>query len=89
MRVHLKSNYILTDAHAESSYGQPVLVNTETGETFEPMDIFEPSQSYGTMLCRAAVKKMIRGKTFTEEEQELIRKFVVLLPEQKIYKSGG
>jgi hypothetical protein len=80
MRVHLKSNYILTDEHEESSYGQPFLVNTETGEVFGPMDIFEPSDSYGTMLCRAAVKKMIRGKTFTDEEQEFIKKFVALSP---------
>jgi hypothetical protein len=79
VRVQLKPNYVLTDEHG-SSNGQPILVNTETGEVFEPMDIFEPSDSYGTMLCRAAVKKMIRGMTFTVEEQEFIKNFVAPLP---------
>jgi hypothetical protein len=60
--------------------GQPVLVNTETREVFGPMNIFEPSDSCGTMICRAAVKEMIRGKTFTDQEQEFIRKFVALSP---------
>jgi hypothetical protein len=55
-------------------------VNTKTGEVFGAMDIFEPSDSFGIMLCRAAVKKMIRGKPFTDEEQEFIKKFVALLP---------
>ena len=80
MRVQLKSKYVLTDEHAVSSTGHPVLLNTETGENFGPMDVFEPSQSYGTMLCRAAVKKMARNLTLTDEEQELINKFVALLP---------
>ena len=79
MRVQLKQNYVLTDQH-EVSNGRPVLMNIETGETFGPMDIFEPSHSYGTMLCRAAVKKMVRGKTFTDGEHELIRKYVARLP---------
>jgi hypothetical protein len=78
MRVQLKPNYVLTDEHAAGSSGQPVLMNTETGEAFGPMDVFEPSESYGTMLARAAVKKMIRGKTFPPEEQKLIWKFVGL-----------
>ena len=80
MRVQLKSNYVLTDEH-ESGNGQPILVNTETGEVFGPMDVFEPSQSYGTMLCRAAVKKMARQAALTAEVQAFIQKFVAPLPE--------
>ena len=60
--------------------GQPVLVNTETREVFGPMNIFEPSDSCRSMICRAAVKEMIRGKTFTDQEQEFIKKFVALSP---------
>ena len=81
MRVQLKSNYILTDEHVANSNGQPVLVNTETGEVFGPMDVFEPSQSYGTMLCRAAVKKMARQAALTAEVQAFIQKFVAPLPD--------
>ena len=80
MRVQLKANYVLTDEHG-SSNGQPILVNTETGEVFGPMDVFEPSQSYGTMLCRAAVKKMARQAALTAEVQAFIQKFVAPLPE--------
>ena len=81
MKVELKKGYILTTDHSASSYGQPVLVNLKTGEAYGPMDIFEPSQSYGAMLCRAAVKKMTRSKHFNDEEQAFIMKFVGLLPE--------
>jgi hypothetical protein len=77
MKVNLKPNYVLTDEQ-EAGDGRPVLVNTETEETFGPMDVFEPSESYGTMLARAAVKKMVRGKTFPKREQELVWKFVGL-----------
>ena len=81
MRVRLKPNYVLTDEDTASSSGQPVLVNTETGEKFGPMDVFEPSQSYGTMLCRAAVKKMARQAALTAEVRAFIQKFVAPLPE--------
>jgi hypothetical protein len=74
MRVQLKPNYILTDENGASNK-EPVLVNTETGETFGPMDVFEQSQSYGTILGRVAVRKMVNGKSFPQKEQKLIMKF--------------
>jgi hypothetical protein len=75
MKVQLKSNYVLTDEHTSTSHGQPVLLNEKTGESYMPMDVFEPSESWGTLLARAAVKKMARNKACTEEERQFIQKF--------------
>jgi len=75
MRVKLKSNYVLIDEHSSTSHGQPVLVNETTGEVFRPMDIFEPSASWGTLLARAAVKKMARLMACTQEERQFIETF--------------
>jgi hypothetical protein len=38
-----KEKYILTTEHAASSYGQPVLVNTETNEAYGIGDILPDS----------------------------------------------
>jgi len=35
----MSKEYILTTEHAASSYGQPVLVNTETGQAYGEGDI--------------------------------------------------
>jgi hypothetical protein len=75
MRVKLKSNYVLTDEHTSSTHGQPVLLNETTGEVFMPMDVFEPSESWGTLLARAAVKRMGRNKACTQEERQFIQRF--------------
>ena len=75
MRVKLKSNYVLTDEHSSSTRGQPVLLDETTGEVYMPMDVFEPSGSWGPLLARAAVKKMARQKACTEEELQFVQRF--------------
>jgi hypothetical protein len=39
MIITLTPSFELSDKHSSSDYGQPVLVNRQTGEAFEPGDI--------------------------------------------------
>ena len=75
MKVRLESHYVLTDEHPVSTEAQPVLVNQTTERVFGPMDIFEASESYGTLLARAAVKRMHRRQSLTDKEREFIERF--------------
>ena len=75
MKVRLKTHYVLTDEHPTSTKGEPILVNETTGEVFGPMDVFEASESYGTLLARAAVKRMSRRESLTDKEREFVERF--------------
>ena len=41
-------------APGEQGGGEPVLTNENTGEAFGPEDLFEASESYGTLVARSA-----------------------------------
>ncbi len=87
MKVTLTPSWELSTEHAASSYGQPVLVNRETGEAFGPADPVRPDPSCALMSGRLAVARM-RASTgdFTDEQWACIDKFVYLRPEQRRQK---
>jgi hypothetical protein len=75
MKVTLSPSFELTNEHAASSYGQPVLVRRATGEAFGPTDILKPYPSWGFMLARDAVKRMVATKKPTKAEQAMVDSF--------------
>lgn len=68
MRVKLGDTWELTDEHAAASQGQPVLVDTETGTTYEPRDHWgEPGQS-GRCMAVEIVDNLKWEPQITREE---------------------
>jgi hypothetical protein len=76
MQVNLRSSWELTNEHAASSYGQPVLVNRGSGEIFGPGDILTPYPSWGFMIAAEAVERMAKTKKLTYDEQIFVDRFV-------------
>ncbi|MGD0309096.1 MAG: hypothetical protein ABSC02_07380 [Acidobacteriota bacterium] len=79
MKITLTPSFELTTEHAASSYGQPVLLNRNSGEPYGPGDIIKPYPSWPFMTAQTAVQRMTFGKHFTPEQQEFVRKFAGVL----------
>jgi hypothetical protein len=76
MKVNLRSSWQLTDEHAASSYGQPVLVNRASGETFGPADILQPHPSWPSLPASGIVERMAKTAKLTDEERAFVARFV-------------
>ena len=76
MKVTLSPSYELTNEHAASSYGQPVLVNRDTGEAYGPGDVLHAFPSWSDMPAKKAVERMAKANKFTYVEQRLVDRFV-------------
>jgi hypothetical protein len=75
MKVRLAPSWELTDERAETSHGQPVLVNLWTQEVFRPEDILEPYPYWGLKPAAVHVGRMIQMKEFSDDELEFARRF--------------
>jgi len=58
MTIQLTPSWQLTDEHAASSYGIPVLANRHSGEAFGPDDIVQCYPSWPMQPARQAVARM-------------------------------
>ncbi len=58
MNVTLTLTWELSTEHPASTYGQPVLVNRDTGEAYGPSDVV---QVYGPMGRMVAAKAVCTG----------------------------
>ena len=70
MIVKLLTRWELTTEHAASSYGQPVLVNRDTGEAYGAADIVKCFPSWSYWPAWKAVNRMVnirRGKSSDED----------------------
>ena len=77
MIVKLAPSWILTDEHSSSSYGQPVLVRTATGEVHGPGDLAAAYDSWPLQPASHAVRRMARiNSRLTAEELEFVGRFV-------------
>jgi hypothetical protein len=74
-QLNLTPTWSLSTDHAASSYGQPVLVNSASGEAFGPGDIIQPYPSWGMMPGADAVRRMAKLAARTAEDLATIRKF--------------
>jgi len=75
MKIQLTPSFELSNEHAASSYGQPVLLHRATNEAFGPGDILSPYPSWGLMPASKAVERMARTKKLTYDEQQFVKKF--------------
>jgi hypothetical protein len=75
MEVKLTPNYVLTDEHSRSRLHMPVLVNLRTNEAYNPSDLLEAYPGWGKLQARDVVKRIVNGKTFTDQETYFIERF--------------
>lgn len=76
-KVTLTPSFELTTEHSASSYGQPVLVNRQSGEAFGPADILKAYPSWGFTPASMAVERMTRSNsTLSDEERAFVKSFV-------------
>jgi len=76
MKITLLPAFELSTEHAASSYGQPVLVNRDTGEAFGPGDIVKCYPSWPYQPASVAVERMAKRKKFTADEQTFVDRFI-------------
>jgi hypothetical protein len=76
MKVTLLPSFELTTEHASSSYGQPVLVNRDTGEAFGPDDIVKCYSSWPHQPARRAVERMARRKKLSDDQKAFVIRFL-------------
>ena len=75
MEVKLTPNYFLTDEHSRSLLHMPVLVNLRTNEAYNPSDLLEAYPVWGKLQPRDVVKRMVNGKSFSDQEKCFIERF--------------
>ena len=76
MKVQLTPSWQLSDEHAASSDGQPVLVNRVTGDVYGPMDVVQLYSSHEMTLAKIAVGRLVAISTLTDEERQVVKRFV-------------
>ena len=75
MEIQLTPSYILTDESSSPSYGKPVLLNRQTGETFGPGNIIRAYPSWNYQPALDAVKRMAAILFLNREQRQFIDKF--------------
>ena len=75
MTVTLSPTWILSDAHATASYGQPVLINGETGEAYGPSDMVQLYPSHEPIIAKLAVMHLVRTLNLSAAERQAVSRF--------------
>jgi hypothetical protein len=75
MEIKLTPNFVLSDEHSKSRLKMPVLVNLRIKEAYNPSELVEAYPSWGKMLARDVVMRMINGKSFNDQEKYFIERF--------------
>jgi hypothetical protein len=68
----------VTDEHAASSYGQPVLVSRDDGAAYGPGDIVKCYPSWTYWPAWKAVERMAKRRKLSDEEQAFVERFINL-----------
>ncbi len=80
MRVNLKPAWELSDEHAASSDGHPVLVDRESGQAFGWADLVQCYPNWRYQPASKAVERMAQLVELSDKERMFVEKFVNLLP---------
>ena len=75
MKLSLTPSFELSNEHAASSCGAPVLVNRHTDEAYAPTDILAAYSMWGPVCAASAVLRMVHGKELTGDEREFVKRF--------------
>jgi len=76
MEVRLAPSWELSTEHPSSSYGIPVLVNSESQEAFGPGDIVQLYPSHNFAPASIAVRRLAKTARLDEEGEALVSQFV-------------
>lgn len=74
MKLQLSGEWSLSDEHAASSYGQPVLV-TACGDAYGRADVVQLFAPYPWLPAHAAVIRFAATRRFTSDEADFIALF--------------
>jgi len=80
MKATLSPNWELSTDDAASRYGQPVLVNRTTGETFGPGDKVKMYPSHRFAKAAGAVARLAERAKLNVDGDALVARFVGSLP---------
>jgi hypothetical protein len=80
MKAVLSVTWELSTEHPASTYGQPVLVNRDTGGAYGPSDIVQIYEYLGPMVAARAVRRLARAAELTVAQQALVAQFVGSIP---------
>ncbi len=80
MKTTLTGSWELSDEHAASSDGQPVLVHRPTGDAYGPGDVVQGYGPLGRMVAATAVYRLAPAAELTVAQQALGAQFVGVLP---------
>ena len=77
MNVILSPTWELTNEHAASSPGRPVLVKRTTGEAFGAGDVLRVYPEWPIYPVRKAVERMAQNnQRLTDREKQFVRGFI-------------
>ncbi len=82
MKTTLTGSWELSDEHAASSDGQPVLVHRPTGDAYGPGDVLEAYRSWGFLPAARVVARMAEHTHLDADGKALVRRCLGSLPPQ-------
>ena len=80
MKAVLSVTWELSTEHPASTYGQPLLVNRDTGEAYGPSDIVQVYGHMGRMVAAKAVQRLAPAAELNVAQRVLVAQFVGSLP---------
>ncbi len=83
MKATLSRNWELSTDDPGSSFGQPVLVNRITGQTFGPGDRVKTDPNYGYGKAADAVARLAETAKLDTDGEALVARFVGSVPPRK------
>ncbi len=89
MKVTLTRTWELSDEHAMSRAGQPVLVHRGTGAASGPGDPVEASPLWGVLPAARLVARMVKTVRLNARDMTLVTRFIESLPPEASGASDG
>ena len=80
MKASLSPTWELSDEHAMSSYGQPVLVQRSTGDACGPGDILQAYNSWGFLSAAQVVMRLATTNVLDAAGAALVARFLAIPP---------
>ena len=80
MKVTLTRSWELSDEHAMSKAGRPVLVNRSTGGAYGPEDLVDASGFWGVLAAARLVTRLAKTVRLNAQEKTLVDRFVGSVP---------
>ena len=80
MKAVLSVTWELSTEHPAGIYGQPGLVNRDTGQAYSPGNIVQVNERMRPMLALLAVRKLAQAAELDPAQRELVARFAGTVP---------